>query len=336
MCGGTSAIEVLEPEGQGLSPRVRGNPRRPGVPPQRPGSIPACAGEPPPVLARVPASRVYPRVCGGTTPVAGTVPRVDGLSPRVRGNPLRRRAVGWGRGSIPACAGEPPPRRRAGASARVYPRVCGGTLTTESLRAAGTGLSPRVRGNLRSALAASVANRSIPACAGEPSRAGGARRTPRVYPRVCGGTQRSPPRWPAFPGLSPRVRGNLGHPELQRDGEGSIPACAGEPSQSPRARSIRGLSPRVRGNRGTCSEARLRTGSIPACAGEPVLKSSLSNPDRVYPRVCGGTAVTGGEICNAGGLSPRVRGNRWDRCFGCVVVGSIPACAGEPDHEGCG
>ena len=72
----------------------------------------------------------------------------------------------------------------------------------------------------------------------------------------------------------------------------------------------------------------------------------LSLPS-VYPRVCGGTQVTLRNnfpgLCVCGGtrllmvekgeeegLSPRVRGNL--PCFASyvTVIGSIPACAGEP------
>ena len=50
-------------------------------------SIPACAGEPDQITLPLMASRVYPRVCGGT-PTALVVDGIDqGLSPRVRGNP---------------------------------------------------------------------------------------------------------------------------------------------------------------------------------------------------------------------------------------------------------
>ena len=71
----------------GLSPRVRGNPDEVVARLGGRGSIPACAGEPrlgPPGLA-VPA--VYPRVCGGTNGSKGAKHPVEGLSPRVRGNP---------------------------------------------------------------------------------------------------------------------------------------------------------------------------------------------------------------------------------------------------------
>ena len=72
-------------------------------------SIPACAGEP--VARSIPQiqTKVYPRVCGGTTLVKlkHFLPRL-GLSPRVRGNRLRTPTDQSLRsGSIPACAGEP-------------------------------------------------------------------------------------------------------------------------------------------------------------------------------------------------------------------------------------
>ena len=51
------------------------------------GSIPACAGEP--IIAGVDSfiGAVYPRVCGGTLPLAPVAVAICGLSPRVRGNP---------------------------------------------------------------------------------------------------------------------------------------------------------------------------------------------------------------------------------------------------------
>ena len=91
-----------------------------------------------------------------------------------------------------------------------------------------------------------------------------------------------------------------------------------------------GLSPRVRGNRGE-PECLLRAaGSIPACAGEPGIGWSCAGIGGVYPRVCGGTLVP--LLCVPGhpGLSPRVRGNRFNHTPKLERAGSIPACAGEP------
>ena len=90
VCGGTN-VGIARPKLQcGLSPRVRGNPLCPRLPVCRGRSIPACAGEP---LRRYDAAyhnQVYPRVCGGTLPVAPFRRALSGLSPRVRGNRKRQ------------------------------------------------------------------------------------------------------------------------------------------------------------------------------------------------------------------------------------------------------
>ena len=132
--------------------------------------------------------------------------------------------------------------------------------------------------------------RSIPACAGEPSRRGGWTARSWVYPRVCGGTLSGIGFGLAQMGLSPRVRGNRDHPEPHRVSARSIPACAGEPI-------------------------------------EPV---RIRIPGKVYPRVCGGTVAVGTGAGTNYGLSPRVRGNRQLGSPRQRDDGSIPACAGEP------
>ena len=70
--------------------------------------------------------------------------------------------------SIPACAGEPDVAAVGVLSVEVYPRVCGGTEVFTQLLDFVLGLSPRVRGNHRGWTDFVEANRSIPACAGEP------------------------------------------------------------------------------------------------------------------------------------------------------------------------
>ena len=50
----------------------------------------------------------------------------------------------------------------------------------------------------------------------------------------------------------------------------------------------------------------------------------------VYPRVCGGTVIFDGPLDREKGLSPRVRGNRPPTPPLDWIIGSIPACAGEP------
>ena len=87
VCGGTGACQSACACACGLSPRVRGNPRRGWRDGGRLRSIPACAGEPCGSGFMVSPPQVYPRVCGGTQPVVNTNRKSQGLSPRVRGNP---------------------------------------------------------------------------------------------------------------------------------------------------------------------------------------------------------------------------------------------------------
>ena len=258
------------------------------------------------------------------------LPRLPGLSPRVRGNPTGGRRCATWPGSIPACAGEPGSSGGGGNLGRVYPRVCGGTPPPDVDSPRLRGLSPRVRGN-PSGLAFQASNRgSIPACAGEPGTDGNAEPLPEVYPRVCGGTLLDGETHDARPGLSPRVRGNPRRALEFAYAGGSIPACAGEPLTPalsaaapwvyPRVcggtidtcqhlYGCQGLSPRARGNRGQFFLDPFQFGSIPACAGEPMSLPPVPGRCGVYPRVCGGTVTLASLTNPVRGLSPRVRGN---------------------------
>ena len=280
--------------------------------------------------------RVYPRVCGGTAITWQEVLRLQGLSPRVRGNHVGAYPSDYPQGSIPACAGEPGTNPVEYSRWEVYPRVCGGTGQVVHGRHPMRGLSPRVRGNPRLRHRANRPEGSIPACAGEPAESSRQAHRRRVYPRVYGGTLDLHRRATRRQGLSPRVRGNrVGAPARGPPG-GSIPACAGEPRRIPTRRSEHrvyprvcggttgraarvgkawGLSPRVRGNRSGVGVSAVPVGSIPACAGEPC------------PAV--GTWLTWE------GLSPRVRGNPSRPGSPSVGSGSIPACAGEPRWNTC-
>ena len=277
---------------RGLSPRVRGN-----LPPAfrrlcRPGSIPACAGEPLSAMTSVLPDRVYPRVCGGTAQSGPPAAQCAGLSPRVRGNlDLAGRRIRE-RGSIPACAGEPKARFVSDSQRWVYPRVCGGTVGRCHSHNTPPGLSPRVRGNHPGGNCGDAQPGSIPACAGEPQLPPPIARRIAVYPRVCGGTP-----------------------------------LIGSPGAQPS-----GLSPRVRGNLLAFGHRQPDVGSIPACAGEPGAVPVPADRQRVYPRVCGGTALTKDQASNLIGLSPRVRGNPGHTRLSSPRVRSIPACAGEPVH----
>ena len=107
VCGGTSLQDGQSEIKAGLSPRVRGNRRKCGVLAVEHRSIPACAGEPRAGPRRAGSCAVYPRVCGGTPALRSYDPAPSGLSPRVRGNPIRPYFEIVLIRSIPACAGEP-------------------------------------------------------------------------------------------------------------------------------------------------------------------------------------------------------------------------------------
>ena len=235
----------------------------------RPGSIPACTGEPAGRMIETPGTRVYPRVYGGTSRVAAQFRVEGGLSPRVRGNPDLAGDLSTQWGSIPACTGEPQTRRGAVTSCQVYPRVYGGTETACRQESPPPGLSPRVRGNPPQRCTTSCSRRSIPACTGEPSKRADFGTLWRVYPRVYGGTFRL----------------------------------------SAASRSRRGLSPRVRGNHDAQAALSAARRSIPACTGEPRCNRRGARQTAVYPRVYGGTRWRPGDSRPCMGLSPRVRGN---------------------------
>ena len=197
---------------------------------------------------------------------------MSGLSPRVRGNLATHDARMKDVGSIPACAGEPLVSLAELLLLSVYPRVCGGTGAQWMSSAYLIGLSPRVRGNRCKIVRGAPPQRSIPACAGEPSLHPASHRQRQVYPRVCGGTTVLKYKEQFDEGLSPRVRGNPIRLTYGCTITRSIPACAGGTLRDVApTRSASGLSPRVRGNRFDISIFSVAERSIPACAGEPSL-----------------------------------------------------------------
>ena len=151
---------------------------------------------------------VYPRVCGGTSSLSHSKTLHIGLSPRLRGNLRSSRAVVLYLRSIPASAGEPSPRRFMRQITEVYPRVCGGTVNNRTAKFPNWGLSPRLRGNRRPNDPQMSSPGSIPASAGEPDGSHRSPLCPKVYPRVCGGTQTQESPVSPQAGLSPRLRGN--------------------------------------------------------------------------------------------------------------------------------
>ena len=192
------------------------------------------------------------------------------------------------------------------------------------------GPSPRVRGNPYELGMVNPPGRSIPACAGKPSRCSS----------TAGGT-----------GSIPACAGNLGLHHGVGGGLGSIPACAGKPvcsglrartprvhprvcgkpSRPARSRLCRRVHPRVCGKPWSASLCPIpEWGPSPACAGKPVDDRRQVGGHRVHPRVCGETRSFQRTDTPRCGPSPRVRGNRWESVTTDPGFGSIPACAGKP------
>ena len=319
--------------------------------PPRYGSIPACAGDPLCIRRGALHTRVYPRVCGGSDGKPNLLCAECGLSPRVRGIREGRGAMMWPPGSIPACAGDPVAGYWLYSLAVVYPRVCGGSHREYGHNGQHKGLSPRVRG-IPDIPRKSRPNRgSIPACAGDPPRMQPRSARLWVYPRVCGGSSAPISGSALTNGLSPRVRGIHGRHPRRRQDRRSIPACAGDPLalfSSPFSWTVYprvcggsyavmqngaiapGLSPRVRGIHRSRQTHDNGPGSIPACAGDPAWRGRSASSDRVYPRVCGGSACPFLFAFFVDGLSPRVRGILRRDAERRDSPGSIPACAGDP------
>ncbi len=214
---------------------MRGNPHGCRGGRRHSGPIPAHAGQPPSRPRRPQTRRAYPRACGATLTWSDGTVTTSGLSPRMRGNPVRKVTTFTQIGPIPAHAGQPsrgpPSSRRRGA----YPRACGATEDVQPVAAAGDGLSPRMRGNLPVCSVPAGLLGPIPAHAGQPGSRVPDRESGRAYPRACGATSATDFQASCASGLSPRMRGNPWRRIWPCEPKGPIPAHAGQPrSADPR------------------------------------------------------------------------------------------------------
>ena len=237
---------------------------------------------------------------------------------------------------------------------KVYPRPRGGTCSSVMGVSPSPGLSPPMRGNLKAFAHRPVAQRSIPAHAGEPIILSPSFRLCMVYPRPRGGTAAAAGQQSSAEGLSPPTRGNPFSRPVSAYSARSIPAHAGEPrtptrllpswSVYPRPRGgtaqastqapmKTGLSPPTRGNLELSYYIDPRDRSIPAHAGEPPYSSVRFDLPSVYPRPRGGTRVASSVVASGIGLSPPTRGNRRPIRPRPRRSGSIPAHAGEPHKQ---
>ena len=246
-CGATYYCRLPLDLDNGLSPRLRGHREDIMARLKDQRSIPALAGPPLRWAATAHPDWVYPRACGATVEITGTISGWQGLSPRLRGHRRHKRQSNLIVGSIPALAGPP-----AGGCARVrdagvYPRACGATRVGHLKPMTLRGLSPRLRGHQIAERDRLACFGSIPALAGPPSSQTACRARRRVYPRACGATTVVRVSNAYQKGLSPRLRGHPLESVRRVVWRRSIPALAGPPTHERQTIRRVGVYPRACG-----------------------------------------------------------------------------------------
>ncbi len=213
----------------GPSPPARGSREVQDGPRRERGSIPACAGEPTAASRNIACAWVHPRLRGGALTMLGEAFRLSGPSPPARGSPTPASRWARGRGSIPACAGEPHPTRGHEVGGRVHPRLRGGAPSPLRGDEVVEGPSPPARGSPKAEEDEGARGGSIPACAGEPTGNRHGARKSWVHPRLRGGATVPPMSTSTPMGPSPPARGSHTLDQPVDSVVRSIPACAGEP-----------------------------------------------------------------------------------------------------------
>ena len=207
-CGADAVMMASMRWAMGSSPRVRGRQELRHAHGQRPGLIPAGAGQTSGCTRRATAARAHPR--------------------GVRDRPGARRDSGARAGLIPAGAGQtrtpPPTSPPTGA----HPRGCGADSSALARASSASGSSPRVRGRLAVRDEPILAYRLIPAGAGQTVILSGRVRGRRAHPRGCGADYSVKVPIYLVPGSSPRVRGRLDQPVAPGPIPRLIPAGAGQ------------------------------------------------------------------------------------------------------------
>jgi len=196
------------------------------------------------------------------------------------------------------------PRLRGGERSRipgrtrrwVHPRLRGGEAWLTTLASSAEGSSPPARGRVDVGADGVLHRGFIPACAGESTPRASPGRARWVHPRLRGGAHRGIFVSDSTPGSSPPARGRADLPPKPLKLPGFIPACAGE-RYSPAGRAA------------TCG---------------------------VHPRLRGGEGMAWRKRGETRGSSPPARGREPAQHRRPLLLGFIPACAGErPSSSSC-
>ena len=254
---------------------------------------------------------------------------MGGSSPLARGT----RADGTERSDyhrfIPARAGNTRERHCAAAARPVHPRSRGEHLTLTGVTVGDTGSSPLARGTRPAGAGSSVADRFIPARAGNTVANVLASLCMAVHPRSRGehvgmhSTLYSPR------GSSPLARGTLKVDGEEKDATRFIPARAGNTGITFRALPLAfGSSPLARGTRWPPRTGRAGRRFIPARAGNTQAEDRARRPMPVHPRSRGEHYGGRGSGKSHFGSSPLARGTPLVIVVPAIIARFIPARAG--------
>ena len=208
-CGERGGVSRRDRRAVGSSPRVRGTPDGVHVIPACLRFIPAGAGNAFTIPWWVDLDAVHPRGCGERGSRSWRKVLKNGSSPRVRGTRKGKKTSSGQARFIPAGAGNARAPRSRVSGPSVHPRGCGERFPLNDRLVSGSGSSPRVRGTHQCSARKQVADRFIPAGAGNAHASPCLNPSTAVHPRGCGERCFLTDR-PAFKaGSSPRVRGTL-------------------------------------------------------------------------------------------------------------------------------
>ena len=148
-CGEHRSSMSLHPAAVGSSPRLRGTRHRCGRQCQRPGIIPALAGNTRNAMAGTAVCWDHPRACGEHAIEVEPGTYVVGSSPRLRGTPGAWVCAAPFVGIIPALAGNTGRYVWWRFEAGDHPRACGEHVRKAKDAIGSWGSSPRLRGTQR-------------------------------------------------------------------------------------------------------------------------------------------------------------------------------------------
>ena len=237
----------------------------------------------------------------------------------------------------------------------IHPRACGEHARILGVTESESGSSPRIRGTRYGPPQPKGNRRFIPAHAGNTLGIGCTLSVSTVHPRACGEHYRHPYTTHTYCGSSPRMRGTRCGPAATKGNRRFIPAHAGNTDPSHRKSSAypvhpracgehdqalhvsladAGSSPRMRGTLLPKSGKKVKHRFIPAHAGNTWRYRKPPRAISVHPRACGEHIAVISMPFRAIGSSPRMRGTRFRRDFGQVLVRFIPAHAGNTLGDG--